>query len=38
MVMWVMSGHQRMATDLRERVVHGLFRNFDIAWVDAKET
>jgi hypothetical protein len=34
----VLSGHQRMAAGLRERVAHGLFRDFDMARVDAKET
>lgn len=34
----MMDGHQRMAEGLRERITHGLFRNFDMARVDAKET
>jgi hypothetical protein len=37
-VVWVMGGHRRMAAGLRERITHGLFRNFDMARVDAKET
>lgn len=34
----MLSGHQRIAAGLREMVAHGLFRDFDIARVDAKET